>query len=85
MRNFLKQTFASALGTVIGLGMFATLGVVGLFVLILSAASSGETEPQIKDKSMLVFDFALTIADSRPNASTSEALGTILSSATELR
>jgi len=83
MRNFLKQTFASALGTVIGLGMFATLGVVGLFVLILSAASSGETEPQIKDKSMLVFDFALTIADSRPNASTSEALGTILSGDSE--
>ena len=63
--NFLKQTFASIIGTIAGLLLLATMGVSGL-VLLLFAATSPSEEPQVKDKSILVFDLATQIRDSSP-------------------
>lgn len=63
--NFLKQTFASIIGTVAGLLLFLTLGASSLVFLLLAATVPTE-EPQVKDKSILVFDLATQIRDSEP-------------------
>ncbi|MBD1919636.1 signal peptide peptidase SppA [Microcoleus sp. FACHB-831] len=78
MRHFLKQTFASLIGTLAGLILFVSLGTGGL-VLLLIAAASKDTGPQVRNKSVLVFDLGLNITDSDPSRSTSEALGDVLS------
>ncbi|HEY9599510.1 MAG TPA: S49 family peptidase, partial [Cyanophyceae cyanobacterium] len=79
MRQFLKQTFASLIGSLAGLILFFGIGTGGLLLLIIAAASK-DTGPQVKDKSVLVFDLSLDISDSQPSSSTSEALGQVLSS-----
>ncbi len=43
MTNFIKQTFASLVGTLLGLIIFGSLGTTGLFLLILAATSSKDT------------------------------------------
>ncbi|MGK7941583.1 MAG: signal peptide peptidase SppA [Crocosphaera sp.] len=63
--NFLKQTLASMIGTLAGLFLFATLGV-GSLVLLLIALASVESEPMVKDKSVLVFDLSTEIKDREP-------------------
>ena len=63
--NFLKQTLASLIGTLAGLFLFATLGVGSLFLLLVTLASV-ESEPTIKDKSVLVFDLSTEIQDREP-------------------
>ncbi|WP_392534501.1 signal peptide peptidase SppA [Nostoc sp. C117] len=68
MNNFIKQTFASLIGSLLGLIIFAGLGTSGLFLLILAATSSKETGPQVKDKSVLVFDLSMKITDAEPNS-----------------
>ncbi|MGF2033887.1 MAG: signal peptide peptidase SppA [Nostoc sp. CmiVER01] len=68
MRNFIKQTFASLIGTLLGLIIFGGLGTTGLFLLILAATSSKDTGPNVKDKSMLVFDLSMKITDSEPSS-----------------
>ncbi|MBE9147344.1 signal peptide peptidase SppA [Coleofasciculus sp. LEGE 07092] len=73
MRQFFKQTFASLIGSLAGLILFFGLGTTGLLLLIIAAASR-DTSPQVKDKSVLVFDTALTITDTDPSSSTSDAL-----------
>ncbi|HEY9650748.1 MAG TPA: S49 family peptidase, partial [Coleofasciculaceae cyanobacterium] len=78
MRQFLKQTFASLIGSLAGLILFFGMGTGGLLFLIIAAASR-DTGPQVKDKSVLVFDQSLDITDSQPSSSTSEALGEALS------
>lgn len=60
MRDFLKYTFASVLGILIFLG----LSVGGLLTIIISLASR-DTGPQVKDKSVLVFDLSLNITDAK--------------------
>ncbi|MBG1244687.1 signal peptide peptidase SppA [Nostoc sp. NZL] len=69
MRNFIKQTFASLIGTLLGLIIFGGLGTTGLLLLILAASSSKDTGPNVKDKSMLVFDLSMKITDSEPSSS----------------
>lgn len=78
MGNFIKQTFASVIGSLLGLFIFCGLGVTGL-VLLLIAAGSQDKGPVVKDKSVLVFDLALKITDSKPNSSTSAAFQEALS------
>jgi protease-4 len=78
MRQFLKQTFASMLGSLAGLILFFSLGTGGLILLVIAAASR-DTGPQVKNKSVLVFDLSLNITDSNPTSSTSEALGEAIS------
>lgn len=78
MRQFLKQTFASMVGSLAGLILFFSLGTGGLIFLLIAVASR-DTGPQVKDKSVLVFDQSLSITDTDPTSSTSEAIGEALS------
>ncbi len=80
MKDFLKYTFASFLGSLLGLAMLGTLGLGGLVVLIAVAASSSkDAGPQVKDKSVLVLDLSLNITDSKPSRSTGAAIEEVLS------
>ncbi|MEL4895336.1 signal peptide peptidase SppA [Crocosphaera sp. Alani8] len=72
--NFVKQTLASIIGTLAGLFLFATLGVSSLVILLITLASV-DTEPTIKDKSVLVLDLSTEIRDREPIVN----LGDILS------
>jgi len=47
MRNFFKQTFASVVGTLLGLFIFLGLGTGGLLLLLIAVASR-DTGPQVK-------------------------------------
>ncbi len=67
MRNFLKQTFASLVGSLLGLIIFCGIGTTGLFLIMLAVASRDST-PEVKDKSVLVFDLSMNITDSEPKS-----------------
>ncbi len=77
MRQFLKQTFASMVGSLAGLILFCSLGTGGLLFLLIAAASR-DSGPVVKDRSVLVLDLSMSITDSEPNSSTSEAIGEAL-------
>ncbi|MCP2728323.1 signal peptide peptidase SppA [Limnofasciculus baicalensis] len=79
MRQFIKQTFASLIGSLAGLSLFFGLGTIGLIILIVAAASQ-DSGPQVKDKSVLIFDSSTNITDTDPTSSTSDAIGQALSS-----
>ncbi|HEY9669920.1 MAG TPA: signal peptide peptidase SppA [Waterburya sp.] len=68
MKQFLQQTFASLVGSLAGLILFFTLGTSSLLFLLIAAASR-DTSPQVKDKSVLVFDLSLDITDTNPSSS----------------
>lgn len=74
MRDFLKNTLATVLGLLIFLG----LSVGGLVALIIAIAAR-DPGPQVKDKSVLVFDLGTTITDAKRSSSASQALGNALS------
>lgn len=78
MREFLKQTLASTVGSLAGLILFFTLGTTGLIFLLVSVASRDDG-PKVRDKSVLVYDLSLNITDSDPTSSTRQALGEALS------
>jgi protease IV len=69
MRDFLKYTFASLVGQLLFFGL-ATSGLI--FLLI--AAATRDTGPQVKDKSVLVFDLSLNITDSSRTSGTGELI-----------
>ena len=73
MRQFLKQTFASTLGSMIGLFLVLGLSVSGLFLLLISAVSKEEDIQGIQDKSVLVFDLSTQVRDSKPAANLAQA------------
>ena len=73
MRQFLKQTFASTIGSMVGLFLFLALGVSGLFFMFVTAVSDEEDIQAIEDKSVLVFDLATQIKDSKPSANLVQA------------
>ena len=73
MRQFLKQTFASTIGSMIGLFLFISLGASGLILILLTAISDDEDTQGIKDKSVLVFDLSTQIKDSKPSANLAQA------------
>jgi protease-4 len=80
MKDFLKYTCASLLGTFLGLLLLGSIGLGGLVLLIAVAASSSkDSGPQVKDKSVLVLDLSLNITDSKPSRSTSAAIQDVLS------
>ncbi len=68
MRNFLKQTFASLVGSLLGLIIFSGLGTTGLLLLLFAATSSKNVGPEVKDKSVLVFDLSMKITDGAPSS-----------------
>lgn len=78
MRQFLKQTLASMVGSLAGLILFFGLGTGGLLLLLIVLASR-DTGPQVKNKSVLVFDLSQSISDTEPTSSTREALEGALS------
>ncbi len=69
MRNFIKQTFASLIGSLLGLFIFGGISTVGFFLLIFAAASSTDSGPKVEDSSMLVFDLSTQITDGKPDSS----------------
>ena len=73
MRQFLKQTFASTIGSIVGLFLFLTLGAGGLFFLFIAAVSDEEEIQAIEDESILVFDLATQIKDAKPSANLAQA------------
>ncbi len=80
MKDFLKYTCASLLGTFLGLLLLGGIGLGGLVLLIAVAASSSkDSGPQVKDKSVLVLDLSLNITDSKPSRSTTAAIQEALS------
>jgi protease-4 len=64
MGQFIKQTFASIIGSLVGLMLFFAVGATGL-VLLLITATSPEEQPKIKEKSVLVFDLSMDIRDNK--------------------
>ncbi|GAB4186637.1 MAG: signal peptide peptidase SppA [Coleofasciculaceae cyanobacterium] len=78
MTQFFKQTLASLIGSLAGLILFFTLGASGLVFLLIAAALT-DSGPQVKDKSVLVFDTSLDITDSEPTSSSGNVLGDALS------
>ncbi|MFE4106534.1 signal peptide peptidase SppA [Almyronema epifaneia] len=68
MRDFIKYTAASAVGAFLSLVTLMILlgfGAVGLLTFVIATASR-DTEPQIEDKSLLVFDLSVDITNSIP-------------------
>ena len=68
MRDFLKYAAASAVGTLVGLFTLVALlglGAMGMVGLIL-ASSSNESEPELDEASVLVFDLSTDIMDAVP-------------------
>lgn len=68
MRNFFKQTFASLLGTVLGLMIFFGISTTGILLLLFAVTSSRDTTPQVEDKSVVVFDLSMNITDRPPSS-----------------
>ncbi|NEP88021.1 MAG: signal peptide peptidase SppA [Okeania sp. SIO2C2] len=80
MKDFFKYTFASLIGSLLGIALIVGLGFGGLIFLVGSIASKAkDIGPQVKDKSVLVFDLATNITDTRPISTTGEALQEALS------
>jgi protease-4 len=67
MNNFIKQTLASLIGSLLGLSIFSGVSFLGLLFLVIAATSSQSTEPQVKDQSMLVFDLSVKITETQPS------------------
>ncbi|MGD1715346.1 signal peptide peptidase SppA [Dapis sp. BLCC M172] len=81
MKDFFKYTFASLIGSILGITVIIGLGFGGLIFFVASIASkTKDVGPQVKDKSILVFDLGTNITDTRPISSTGEALQEALSS-----
>ncbi|NEQ72714.1 MAG: signal peptide peptidase SppA [Okeania sp. SIO2C9] len=80
MKDFFKYTFASLIGSLLGIALIVSLGFGGLIFLVGSIASKAkDIGPKVKDKSILVFDLATNITDTRPISTTGEALQEALS------
>ncbi len=80
MKDFFKYTFASLIGSILGITLIIGFGFGGLIFFVISIASkTKDLGPQVKDKSILVFDLATNITDTRPISSTGEALQEALS------
>ena len=73
MRQFLKQTFASTIGSIIGLCLFLGLGISGLLIILVSSFSEEENIQGIQDKSVLVFNLSTQVKDSLPPANLAQA------------
>lgn len=74
MRQFLKQTFASTIGSIVGLIIFLGLGTTGLLMIFIAAVSQEDDIQGIKEQSVLVFDLSTQIRDSKPPANLAQAV-----------
>ncbi|MGQ9896427.1 MAG: signal peptide peptidase SppA [Acidobacteriota bacterium] len=66
MREFLKYVFASLTGTLIFFGLVFG-GILLLLASIASLSSGRSPEPDVQDKTVLVFDLSATISDIAPS------------------
>ena len=73
MGQFLKQTFASLIGSLVGLFLFCAIGTSSL-VFLFFLATSQQKEPQVKEKSILTFDLSTKITDSQSPANFANAI-----------
>ncbi|NJK28162.1 MAG: hypothetical protein HC925_06250 [Coleofasciculaceae cyanobacterium SM2_3_26] len=73
MRQFIQYTFASLIGSCLGLLLFVGLGASSLIALLIAATVS-ESEPTVNKPSVLVFDLGLQIRDADPILGGREAL-----------
>jgi protease-4 len=73
MGQFIKQTFASIVGSLVGLMLFFAVGTSAIVLLFMTATSTQE-QPQVKNKSFLVFDLSMEIRDNRLPASLGQTI-----------
>ncbi len=66
MRDFLKYVFASLTGTLIFFGLVFA-GILLLLASVASLSSGRSPEPDVQDKTVLVFDLSATISDIAPS------------------
>ena len=80
MKDFLKFTFASVVGSVVAIALLLTVSVGGLVSVIISmAANPKDSGPEVEDKTVLVLDLGTTIQDAKVTSTTSEALEEVFS------
>lgn len=76
MRDFFKYVFASF----VGLTLFCTVGLGGLFVLLIAIATATKTDTAtVENKTILAFDLSMNITDKQPNSGPEIVLGSALS------
>ena len=84
MGQFLKQTFASAIGSLAGLFLFCAVGTSSLFFLFFLATSQ-QKQPQVKEKSILTFDLSTEITDSQSPVNFAQAISSDSNNSITLR
>jgi len=72
MKQFLKQTISSTIGTFLGLGIFLVLGAGGILLII--AILANQQQVSIKDKSILVFDLSDVVQDAHSSKSIAQTI-----------
>ncbi len=76
MRDFFKTTLA----TILGLTLFSGISLLGLVLLIVGIAATGEGGvPQVKDRSILTLDLGQEITDSKSDPTTRELVNDAVS------
>lgn len=88
MRQFIKQTLASTVGTLISLTLFSVISL-SLFTLIIGAIVDGATNKNetvaVADKSILTIDLSNPIVDLDPGQSLQQAISGDINSSIELK
>lgn len=81
MGNFFKQLIASALGTLIALGLVGggTIALAALVIVGLSRSSEG-SKPTVANGTILEFDLTMAVPTEPPQDDGSDALGSLLGS-----
>ncbi|MGL5034018.1 MAG: signal peptide peptidase SppA, partial [Microcystaceae cyanobacterium] len=69
--NFFKQAFASLVGTLTALILVVTLGTTSLVLLLVILTH--DSSPIVKEKTILIFDLATQIRDTKPTVSLAQA------------
>ena len=63
MRQFLKQTLASIIGTILGLGLVGFVTIGGLIALLIGLASTEKDSGLAADNNILTLDLSKDIRD----------------------
>lgn len=77
MRDFLKYTLASLVGSILFFILFITLaglGAIGLIGVLIASFSDGEETRLVRKDSVLVYDLSTLISDAEYDLSTTEVL-----------
>ncbi len=76
MRPFLKQTLASALGSVLGLTIFSGISLLTVLIIVggIIASIDDKGLPTVKEKTVLVLDLGAGITDFNPGSTVEQTL-----------